>query len=189
MSLARNCPRRHDGICRATGEHDFRCPETEQAVVAHTAGGQFAKGVSGHKYPLKTLRKWRDAVRKDGTLERMWKHYYVLTGLMPRESAEYPAGTYESKPTVQLKGVLRFFEMYYGRKYEVEVTGAVQHEVDVVVSRGVDPRVEALSIEEKRALLEAMRPLQRQVAAPAASGEAVDAEFEESPTGGKKEES
>jgi hypothetical protein len=185
MSLARHCPRRHDGICRATGEHDFRCPETEQAVVSHTTGGQFAKGQSGHKYPLKTLKQFRKRMREEGLDDALFNHLFVLAGVRPDATGVFPGVPH----TVQAKVAKLVAEMFWGRKYEVEHTGTVQHEVDVVVSRGVDARVEALTIAEKRALLEAMRPLQRQVEAPTPSADAVDAEFEESPAGGKKEES
>lgn len=182
MSLARHCPRRHDGICRATGEHDFRCPATEQAVVQHDAGGRFAKGQSGHKYPLKTLGNWRKMIRQLGIDKEITDRLLVFAGVRPDSTGVFP----DIPWAVQAKVLLRLDEKLHGRKYEVEHTGLVQHDVEVKVVRGPDPRLDALTIEQKRALLEAMRPLQ-QIAAPAPSGDAVDAEFEESPAGGKKE--
>jgi hypothetical protein len=179
MSLAKHCPRRHDGICRLTGEHDFRCPETEQTVVVHDAGGRFAKGSSGHKYPLKTLKQFRKRMREEGLDDALFDHLFVLAGVRAD-----PTGVFPDIPhTVQAKVAKLVAEMFWGRKYEVEHTGLVQHDVEVTVSRGVDPRVEALTVAEKRALLEAMRPLQRQVSAPAVTSDgAVDAEFEEAKT-------
>jgi len=160
-----------------TGQHDWRCPETIQAVVQHDASGRFAKGQSGHKYPLKSLRGWRKMVRELRIDQEVTDRLLVFAGVRPD-----PTGVFPDIPwAVQAKVLLRLDEKIHGRKYEVEHTGLVQHDVDVVVTRGPDPRIESLTVEEKRALLEAMRPLQRQITAPAPQGEAVDAEFEDAP--------
>lgn len=175
MSLAKHCPRRHDQICRVTGEHDFRCPETEQAVVAHDTGGRFAKGSSGHKYPPKTLGNWRKMIRHLGIDKEITDRLLVFAGIRPDSTGVFP----DIPWSVQSRVLLRLDEKLHGRKYEIEHTGIVQHDVEVAVVRGPDPDIERLTIAEKRTLLELRRKMQRQIAAPEATSGAVDAEFEE----------
>lgn len=175
MALARHCPKRHDGICLLTGEHDFRCPNTDQSVVPRDAHGRVLPGHSAHAGgPLRTLKQLRKKIREQGIDIAVFNHLLVLAGIRNNS-----AGVIDVPPAVQAKVTLRIAELIWGRKVDVEHTGLVTHDVAVTVARGPDPRVEALSVEEKRALFDLMRKMQAKAIAPAPGGEAVDAEFEE----------